>query len=138
MDVLLRHALDGMPNEACAILLGVGNRVKEVFLTENKERSPAAFTVPPEQLLEAYKMAEARKWAVVGIFHSHPSSHAYPSETDKRFMQVNPDTVWIIYSAIHDAFRGHVLESDGAIAEVEVVWCADPKLADTRLRSDSR
>ena len=125
VDALLRHASDGMPNEACAILLGSGDHVREIFLAENKDSSPVAFTISPEQLLEAYRTAEARGLDVVGIFHSHPSSHAYPSGTDKRFMQGNP-TVWIIYSVVHDALRGYVLEQDGNIAEVEVVR-SDPE-----------
>ena len=37
------------------------------------------------------------KIEVIGIFHSHPNSDAFPSKTDKKFMQSNP-VVWIIYS----------------------------------------
>jgi len=48
---------------------------------------------------------------VVGIFHSHPNSEAYPSDTDKKFMYSNP-VVWVIYSAISNEFKAYVLESD--------------------------
>jgi Predicted metal-dependent protease of the PAD1/JAB1 superfamily len=41
---------------------------------------------------------------VIGIFHSHPNSDAYPSNTDKKFMQSNP-VVWIIYSGINKNFK---------------------------------
>lgn len=119
-DTLLAHASDKMPNESCAILLGRDDRVTEVFLADNAERSPVAFAISPEQLLEAYMAAEAKGLDVVGIFHSHPSSQAYPSETDKRFMQSNP-VVWIIYSGVHDFLAGYVLGPDGRVAEVEVV-----------------
>ena len=48
---------------------------------------------------------------VVGIFHSHPNSEAYPSNTDKKFMYSNP-VVWVIYSGISNEFKAYVLESN--------------------------
>ena len=48
---------------------------------------------------------------VVGIFHSHPNSEAYPSDTDKKFMDSNP-VVWVIYSGISNDFKAYVLESN--------------------------
>ena len=54
---------------------------------------------------------------VVGIFHSHPNSEAYPSGTDKKFMNSNP-VVWVIYSGISNDFKAYVLESD--ILEVSI------------------
>jgi len=110
------------PNESCAILFGKTNQeestVKELFLTDNIEESPINFTVSNDQLINAYKKAEEKKLDVVGIFHSHPSSEAVPSTTDKKFMQSNP-VVWIIYSGMDKNFRGFVLESD--IKEVKIV-----------------
>ena len=51
------------------------------------------------------------KMEVVGIFHSHPNSEAYPSNTDKKFMYSNP-VVWVIYSGTSNDFKAYVLESD--------------------------
>ena len=48
---------------------------------------------------------------IVGIFHSHPNSEAYPSNTDKKFMYSNP-VVWVIYSGISNEFKAYVLESN--------------------------
>ena len=123
IDSLLTHALSEMPNEACAVLLG-SNRydVKKIIITDNMERSPVAFTIPPDQLFKAYMTANADKLDVIGVFHSHPSSQAYPSETDKRIMQNNPSTVWIIYSGITRVFKGYILDSDGRdIQQVKIV-----------------
>ena len=52
-----------------------------------------------------------QKMEVIGIFHSHPNSDAFPSNTDKKFMQSNP-IAWIIYSGINKNFRAFILESD--------------------------
>ena len=113
--ILSNHADNEKPNESCAILFGMidGQKttVKEIFFTENIDKSPVNFTISNEQLIKCYKTAEEKKMEVVGIFHSHPISEAYPSDTDKKFMYSNP-VVWVIYSGISNEFRAYMLESD--------------------------
>ena len=109
--VLSEYSENQKPNESCAILFGKNDQVLDLFLTENIEKSPVKFTISNEQLIEGYRIAEEKKMDIVGIFHSHPDSDAYPSSTDKKFMQSNP-VVWIIYSGINKNFRAYLLESD--------------------------
>ena len=109
--ILSQYSENQKPNESCAILFGKNNQVLDVFLTENIDESPVNFTISNKQLIEGYKMAEDKKMDVIGIFHSHPNSDAFPSNTDKKFMQSNP-VVWIIYSGINKNFRAFILESD--------------------------
>jgi len=109
--ILIQHAENENPNESCAILYGKDDTVSEVFLTENVEESPVNFTISNEQLIQGYKIAEDKKLDVIGIFHSHPNSEAYPSNTDKKFMHSNP-VVWIIYSGANKNFKAYVLDSD--------------------------
>ncbi len=113
--ILKEHAINQSPNESCAILFGKiegqNTMVKEVFLAKNIEDSPVNFTISNEQLIEGYKMAEEKNLDVIAIFHSHPSSDAIPSNTDRKFMETNP-VVWIIYSGITEDFRAYVLDSD--------------------------
>ncbi len=115
--ILTEHAENEKPNESCAILFGKDNLVSEIFLTKNIEESSVNFTISNEQLIEGYKIAEEKKVEVIGIFHSHPISDAYPSNTDKKFMFSNP-VVWIIYSGINKDFKAYFLESD--IIEVPI------------------
>lgn len=110
-EVLSEYSENQKPNESCAILFGKNDQVLDLFLTENIEKSPVNFTISNEQLIEGYRIAEEKKMDIVGIFHSHPDSDAYPSNTDKKFMQSNP-VVWIIYSGINKNFRAYLLESD--------------------------
>jgi proteasome lid subunit RPN8/RPN11 len=91
--------------------------VLDIFLTENIDESPVNFTISNEQLIEGYKIAEEKKMEVIGIFHSHPNSDAFPSSTDKKFMQSNP-VVWVIYSGINKNFRAHILESDSVEIQI--------------------
>ena len=110
-EILSQYSENQKPNESCALLFGKNNQVLDIFLTENIEKSPINFTISNEQLIEGYKMAENKKMEVIGIFHSHPNSDAFPSNTDKKFMQSNP-VAWIIYSGINKNFRAFILDSE--------------------------
>ena len=114
IDILTRHAQECAPNESCAILFGriEGKRViiREIFLTKNTENSPVTFAISNQELIQAYSEAEKRKLDVIGIFHSHPHSAAYPSATDKRYMESNP-VPWIIFSNVENKFEAYVFES---------------------------
>ena len=114
IDILTRHAHECAPNESCAILFGKieGNQViiREIFLTKNTENSPVTFTISNQELIQAYSEAETRKLGVTGIFHSHPQSPAYPSATDKKYMESNP-VPWVIFSNVENKFEAYIFES---------------------------
>ena len=92
--------------------------VKDLFLTENTEKSPVNFTISNEQLIQGYQEAEEKKLEVIGIFHSHPNSEPYPSNTDKKFMKINP-VVWVIFSCLSKNFQAFTLDSE--IIEIPIV-----------------
>ena len=115
---LSEYAEKEKPNESCALLFGKDDHVSKIFLTRNIEESPVNFTISNEQLIKGYKMAEDENMEIVGIFHSHPNSEAYPSNTDKKFMNINP-TVWVIYSGINKEFRAYML-LESEISEILV------------------
>ncbi len=117
--ILTEHAENEEPNESCAILFGKNSLVSEVFLTKNIEESPVNFTISNDQLIEGYKIAEEKRIEVIGVFHSHPNSDAYPSNTDKKFMQSNP-VAWVIYSGINKNFKAYFLESDIIEIPIEI------------------
>lgn len=121
-DLLLNHASKWKPNESCAILYGsIENEksiVKEVFLAKNIDESPVNFTISNEELLKAYKIAEEKNLDIVGIFHSHPGSEAFPSSTDKKFMYTNP-VVWVISSGESNDLKAFFLEPE--IIEIPIV-----------------
>jgi len=114
-DKLITHAIERQPNESCAMLLGEkiddAWNVKEVFLTENIDKSQTNFTISPEELLQGYQLAEKMQLELVGVFHSHPNSDAIPSSTDKKFMQNNP-VPWIIFSGVNNSLKAYLLDSN--------------------------
>ncbi len=113
-EELIRHAENAAPNESCALLFGSqdGDKVavSDIFLTENTDKSLTRFAISNEDLLEGYQHAERNGLDVVGIFHSHPHSEAVPSDTDMRFMQINP-VVWVIFSNKFAELRAYFLET---------------------------
>ena len=118
-QILSNHAENERPNEACAILFGKKGKVEKIMLTKNIENSPVNFTISAEERLEADKIEKESGLEIIGIFHSHPNSEAFPSNTDKKFMELNPE-VWIIYSGDTKEFRAFILNEK--ITEIEIQY----------------
>ena len=119
--ILAQYSENQKPNESCALLFGKQNQVLDIFLSKNIDESSVNFTISNEQLIEGYNMAEQKKMDVIGIFHSHPNSDAFPSNTDKKFMKINP-VVWVIYSGINKNFRAFILGSDSEEIQIDDKW----------------
>ena len=116
-DTLIQHSEKAGLAESCAMLLGTHNEqqwdVKEVFLTRNAHNdSETSFIISPEELLQGHQFAEKKHLELVGIFHSHPDTAASPSSMDKKFMKVNGDVPWIIFSGINTDLKAFTLEED--------------------------
>ncbi len=124
IDTLIEHSTKSHPNESCAMLLGTYNdqqwNVKEVFLTNNMEQSETNFTISPEELLYGHKLAEEKQLELVGVFHSHPNSNAIPSDTDKKFMEINP-IPWVIYSGINNDLNAFILGTDIENISIKII-----------------
>ena len=80
---IIAHARAQAPLEACGILAGASGRVRGTYRLRNTSASPRTnYLADPEQQLKAFQDAEARGLELLAIYHSHPESPAYPSETD--------------------------------------------------------
>ena len=112
---LVKYAEAEKPYESCAILTGNENdenwTVKKLFLIENTAKSKVTFTISPDKEFEVDQIAQKTNMEIVCIFHSHPESEAQPSETDKKFMRVNPFP-WIIYSGTTKEMNCFILENE--------------------------
>ena len=120
---LAKYAEAEKPYESCAIL--VGNEtdenwtVKEVVLTENTAKSKVTFTISPDKEFEVDQKAKKSNMEIVCFFHSHPESEAQPSETDKKFMRVNPFP-WIIYSGTTKEMNCCVLQDEN-VKQISII-----------------
>ena len=131
-EVVLGHCLDGFPDEACGLFSGPfapdhggGPRgptgvVSEVHPCRNADASARTYTVDSRDLLRAMRAAEERGDDIVGVWHSHTHTDAYPSATDVRQAV---DGAWI-YAIVSLKFGEPALRAyriaDGAITEVGV------------------
>jgi proteasome lid subunit RPN8/RPN11 len=81
--ILIQHALDAAPSEACGILVGVGDQVREVLPVRNTAADPRHFyRLDERQFVSAVFEAEKRGLSLLGFYHSHPDGEPIPSSTD--------------------------------------------------------
>jgi proteasome lid subunit RPN8/RPN11 len=126
-DVLVAHARAEYPNEACALLSGRDGTVEKVYALPNAEASPTFYVVEPKAQLHAMNEIDELDLDLVGIFHSHTFTEAYPSRTDIE-LAAYPDAAYLILSLadpkapVLRAF--HIL--DGQVDEEEVRVVASP------------
>ncbi len=107
---IISHAEEASPNECCGLLAGVGIVVSELYRIQNlppDDPTARALGVPsdrrfryvmdPKGQLLAFKKMREQGIGMLGIYHSHPHSPAYPSETDVR-LAYYPDAHYLIIS----------------------------------------
>ena len=92
-DQMVAHCLGGMPDEACGLLGGdlESGEVVTCYPTRNLAASAKLYTVDPAEHLRADRDAEASGHSIIGVFHSHTHTEAYPSHTD---VAQAPDPSW--------------------------------------------
>jgi [CysO sulfur-carrier protein]-S-L-cysteine hydrolase len=96
LDEIVAHAREEAPNECCGLMGGADGRATSVHRAENLYPSPLRFEVAnPVPLLRAIEEAGEE---LVAIYHSHPRSAAYPSQTDVNMARGWPDPLWVICS----------------------------------------
>lgn len=87
---MLTQAHTEAPKECCGVLLGTGDVVAEVVSVRNAAQDPEfdkdptkLYRMDAKEQYRAQRMSEERGWEIIGIYHSHPKSRAYPSATDQ-------------------------------------------------------
>ena len=82
LDKIIAQARKEFPNEACGILAGKDGKVKRVYEMRNTDASPSTFLMEPKEQLKAMKEIRNSGIEMIGIYHSHVASPAYPSARD--------------------------------------------------------
>ncbi len=101
-DAMLAHAVAGLPLEACGIVVGRGEEPLRFVATANAAASPTRYEIAPRDLLRITLEVEGSGEAIWAIFHSHPTSAAYPSATDIR-LAFYPEAIYLIASLVDPA-----------------------------------
>jgi [CysO sulfur-carrier protein]-S-L-cysteine hydrolase len=98
LDSIIDHAKAESPNEVCGIIAGHEGQTVKVYAGKNVEQnSDTRFSMDPQQQFGIMQEMAANGWEMMAIYHSHPTSPAYPSETDVN-LAYYPDAVCLIVS----------------------------------------
>ena len=118
---ILEHTRAEAPNEACGLLAGRDQHVTHVLPAANVAENPlVGYLMDPEDQLRHFHMIEEQALDLLGIYHSHPASGAYPSPTDLS-MAYYPEAVYAIVSLMqsdHPVLRAFRIV-DGQVSEVK-------------------
>lgn len=118
---MVNHAVSCLPLEACGLIAGdASRRIRMVYPLTNAQASPVAYTVEPTEHFRALQHAERNGWELIGAFHSHPTTEAYPSPTDIA-QAAEPDWIYVIISLQKDPQLRAFRIGDGKAREVETV-----------------
>jgi [CysO sulfur-carrier protein]-S-L-cysteine hydrolase len=81
---MVAHAYDGLPNEACGLLVGhaATDTAVRFVPTRNAAESSRIYTIDGLEQMKAERAAEADGLSLIGVMHSHTHTTAYPSPTD--------------------------------------------------------
>jgi proteasome lid subunit RPN8/RPN11 len=127
-ETVVSHCFDGFPDEACGLFAGPlvagatagTGEVTAAYPCKNADQSARTYTVDSRDYLAAMRDAESRGDEIIGVWHSHTHTDAYPSPTDVR-QAVDPAWWYAIVSLKHGepVLRAFQIQA-GTIAEVPV------------------
>jgi [CysO sulfur-carrier protein]-S-L-cysteine hydrolase len=121
IDEIVAHAREDLPNECCGMVGGIDGEARTVYRAENAEASPLRYSIDAREQFRLMKEIEAAGEELVGIYHSHTKSAAYPSQTDVNLAGW-PEAIYLIASLA------------GARApDVKGFWIRDGQIADAEL-----
>ena len=100
-DEVIRHCLLAYPKEACGILAGSqdgpAGAVVQVYPMTNVEDSPIGYSMDPKEQLRVERQMRQAGQRLLGIYHSHTASAAYPSPVDVS-LAISPDISYVLVS----------------------------------------
>ena len=121
---MVAHCIAGLPDEACGLVAGVAgsDAVERLYPASNASASARVYTVEPRDLLAADKDAERAGLELIGVYHSHTHTDAFPSPTD---IAQAPDPGWhyvlVSLRDTHPVVRSYRITGDRADEESVVV-----------------
>jgi len=94
---MIDHARREAPDECCGLMAGKSRKVLRVYPARNALKSPVRYSLDPKELYQLLQEIEKQGWELLGIYHSHSHTQAYPSATDIE-LAFWPDALYFIIS----------------------------------------
>ena len=125
-NLILSHAENNLPEEACGLLGGVvdgdDKYVKKVYLLENTDHSNEHFTMSPQAQFQSIKDMRQNGYVLLGNWHSHPESPSRPSEEDKR-LAMDTKIRYLILSLMDNdnpVLNAFIIDKDKNVSKEEI------------------
>ena len=123
-EAMVAHALEERPFESCGLLAGTRGEITHSFRAANAaEFFGVRYEIAPRDVLRLNREIDDADLDLLGVYHSHPFTRAYPSATD--LGQASEGLVYVIVSLTD--FLAPIVKAfsvaDGQIAEqpIEIV-----------------
>ncbi len=126
LSEMVEHVRHWYPLEGCGLLATVADVVVEVYPGTNVAYSETFYEMDPKEVLAATRDIDEREIRLGAIFHSHPSTESYPSETDLGLI-FDPEVYMIIISLAGAEPEVRAFRYDGDIHEVPIVIEDNPE-----------
>lgn len=139
-EQIVKQCKQEYPNEACGILAGNDSYVaiqesqgvnaqrsiivERIYEMINLEKSPSFFSMSPEEQFKVTKDIRKLGLEMIGIYHSHVKSQAYPSSEDVK-LAFYPEVSYVILSLqdlSNPVIKSFKIE-EGKISEEEIKIC---------------
>ncbi|MEK6409556.1 MAG: M67 family metallopeptidase [Acidobacteriota bacterium] len=120
-EAIEKHARHEHPAECCGLLSGSNGLITDIHQLRNDADKPETrYFATPEELFAATRRIREAGQALLGVYHSHPRTPAYPSASDVE-MAFYPEAFYFIISLEPRVeLRAFKIE-DSKIEDVEVV-----------------
>ena len=92
------HARREHPAECCGLLSGSNGLITDIHQLRNDAEKPETrYFATPEELFAAMRRIRESGQSLLGVYHSHPRTPAYPSTSDVE-MAFYPEAFYFIIS----------------------------------------
>ena len=118
-DAIVSHARSVFPEECCGLVAATpGGGPVRVIPMENALHSPVRYEMNPKEQFQVQKSLRREGLEMWGIYHSHPVTRPYPSETDIR-LAFYPELYYLLTSLAEDPppLKAYTIQ-DGVVREI--------------------
>ncbi len=104
-DSILAHCQQASPKEACGLLAGSrvlapgqpDRLVAQVYRMTNVENTAIGYSMDPREQLRVEKIMRQGNQYLLGIYHSHTATEAFPSPVDVS-LALSPELSYVLVS----------------------------------------
>ncbi len=116
---MINHLRSSLPLEGCGIIACKSGVAVKIFPGTNTESSETRYNMDLAEIVDAFDEIDRHEWQLGALFHSHPRSNPFPSETDLTHAYY-PDALMVIVSFASEPPDVRAFRVDGTVREVPV------------------